>query len=224
MALFQPSALIQGVSGTLGGTTFALGSGGRYVRAAGQKCNPRTFFALTGRRGFSNAVEDWRGLSQAQRQGWINLAARTYRTDRVGTQKTYNARSLFLSQACITGRVGLPNVLDAPGLGTRQFFATISVAYTALALTYAFTAFTFSGTGWVIAYACRSFSQGGFARKSFFVIDARSFGSSGTVNLTTQFENHFLKPIAGEFYALRFRVRYPGSLWSLPFEVVHRRT
>lgn len=223
MALFRGSALVQSISGALGGAVFVQGAAGHYVKARGVKCTPTVLSDRYARAGFSLAVQAWKGLSDAQRKAWGILGARTYRTDRLGVQKTYSGRALFMSQALTTGRVHLPPVLDAPGLGTRQFFASFSASFTSVALTCSYVAQPFSGTGWVITYGVRAFSKGGFSRKQYIVLDARTFGASGTYDITSNFEIHMGKPILDEFYGLRVSTRYPGSLWSLPYEVIHRR-
>lgn len=224
MALFRPSSVVQAVSGQLGGCVFVAGSKGSYVRRAAVKVDQATPVQLRARKGFQDGVSAWPTLTENQRKGWATLAARIYRVDRLGVQKPYTARGLFLSQAAITGRVRLPTVLDAPGLGVRQAFAAVSVSMTSSAFTVSFTKFSGQPSGWIITYAARSFSQGGFSSKDLVIIDARAFSSSATVNLTTQFDDRFGKPEAGEYYAVGLLARFDGCLWSSRWETTARRS
>jgi hypothetical protein len=224
VALFRPSSLVQAVSGRVGGVVFVAGSQGSYIRRVGSKTIARPTALDYSRKAFGDGVSTWQNLTDAQRKGWNVLAARIYRTDRLGVQKPYSGRSLFLREAAIAARVHLPIVLDAPGAGVRISMASYSVAYTSTALTLSFVKTPGTPSGWIIVYGARSFSQTGFTSKQLTIINAQNFTGSATINVTFGFEYHFLRPDLGEYYAIGAITRFNGCLWSTRWETIQRRT
>lgn len=96
MALIKTSAVVGEVSGKVGGNVFARNKGGAYVRNYTKPINPGTPDQTLVRSLFSNANQDWRALTDAERTGWNQLAeSRTFK-NRLGDDIKLSGIALFI--------------------------------------------------------------------------------------------------------------------------------
>lgn len=70
MARIIYSALVDSIRGSINGTTFQRNAYGYSVKAKPNMVNPNTIRQNLRKRTFSNAVQEWRKLSQANRDAW----------------------------------------------------------------------------------------------------------------------------------------------------------
>ena len=219
MALFRPGPLAQTVSGAIGGVVFAQGKGGSYVKTRGSKTNQRSTVQGQNRGRFLEIVRAWDLMLPAKQQLWAALGVRTYRVDRVGVQKPWGGRALFLSEGMIKIRVGMSVVPDPPIKGVRQPFASFTVTYTGGVLTLRGTRPTGFTAGNAIFYGCRAMSRGGFSSKSPQVFLRSPFSTNLVVNATSFFANKFGTPAVGEWILIRCVVIFDDCLSALPVDV-----
>lgn len=74
MAKISPGPMAAAISGSMGGTTFSHNKGGPYIRARAIPTNPGTSFQLNQRARLATAAGQWQGLTDAQRQAWVEWA------------------------------------------------------------------------------------------------------------------------------------------------------
>lgn len=141
MALVKYTAIVADMRGSLAGTVFSKNSYGAYVRTKVTPVNPQTIAQQGVRQFFGQLSQAWRGLTQAQRNGWNTSAVNFNRTNVFGDQSQLNGFNLFkqLNQnLLITGNATID---DAPlPAAVFGFTAASLVADTGLGnltLTYA---------------------------------------------------------------------------------------
>lgn len=74
MAKFSPGPLAGAVSGSQGGVTFSHNKGGPYFRSRAIPTNPASSFQLNARARLAAFSQAWQGLTDAQRQAWVEWA------------------------------------------------------------------------------------------------------------------------------------------------------
>lgn len=113
MALIKLSSLaITNISGKAGGTVYAHNKGGTYARDFAVPSNPKSQAQQTVRAQFGLFAGQWRGLTQAQRDAWIQAAPNFPVLDPFGDVKTLSGISLY---------VQLNNNLTLAGATTLAF-------------------------------------------------------------------------------------------------------
>lgn len=144
MAKYVPSALLGRISRSAGSTTFGHNRNGAYFRNRVIPTNPVTSAQTNVRTSFGNIAEDWRGLTEEQRDAWTAFGQNFARTDSLG--ETYNLTGLqafaSVNQNLFTvgGTAVLAPPLYAPPAGiltmtvTANDTPTLSMAYTATPL------------------------------------------------------------------------------------------
>ena len=75
MAIIKLGALVSGIRGTIGGTTYSANGAGPYVRLWQLPTQPRTPDQVEARRMLGNIASRWRDLTQDQRDDWDTYAA-----------------------------------------------------------------------------------------------------------------------------------------------------
>ena len=93
--------LFSGVAGVdlrnkLNGSVFSKNRGGAYVRTKVTPVNPQTTAQQAARNRLSTNSQAWRGLSESQRQGWIDGAANFPYTDIYGQTKILSGQQLYV--------------------------------------------------------------------------------------------------------------------------------
>ncbi len=114
---YKPSALVETMSGSQGDSTFSTGRAGDYIRRRVDPAQPRTEAQVGTRSNFSFLSARWRGLTEAQRAGWRNLATGITLTDRYGKPYKPSGQQLFVG-ANMTLTIAGDQLDDAPGTST----------------------------------------------------------------------------------------------------------
>lgn len=109
------SALITDARASLGGTTFARNRAGVYTRARVAPTQPRTVSQVANRTSFGSISQQWRTLTQPQRDAWNTASTSVVLHDSLG--QSYNPSGAQYFQSC--GRnlafIGVaPTVLPPP--------------------------------------------------------------------------------------------------------------
>lgn len=84
MALIKLGGGVTGMSGSIGGTTFARNASGAYARARTIPVNRKTAAQVKIRAIMSQLKTAWLALSAAERTGWATYAANVAMTNRLG--------------------------------------------------------------------------------------------------------------------------------------------
>lgn len=214
MALFRPSAIVQNISGAVGGVVFVNGRGGPYVSTRGIKREAVTRRQQLARNGLQRAIVRWSEITDAQRLAWSLLAARTPRIDRLGRTTVYTGRQLFLRHNGFNGRLTLAMQDDPPSLG-------VSIAFERCTVTVVSGVFTLrcfrqggTGSGRAAVYGARSHSTAAAPSNYFAQFFNFTFSTNAVVNPTTAFSFVFGAPQLGEYVKLRVATRFDNCLWS----------
>lgn len=95
MAKIKTSALVADIKGTVGGNVFASNKGGNYVRRYKKPTNANTTKQQLVRDVFGAMAGLWRGLTEIQRQSWIEGAVNFPYQDTLGETRIYSGQQLF---------------------------------------------------------------------------------------------------------------------------------
>lgn len=87
MALIKLTAIIDQISGKLNGTIFARNKGGNYVKGLSIPANPQTPHQQNVRNRFSYISQEWRNLTEEQRQSWREIAKVRPVRNRLGEER-----------------------------------------------------------------------------------------------------------------------------------------
>lgn len=114
MAIFRPSALVQNISGSVGGVTFALGPRGSILkhRPARRKTAPEMLIpwnqesstdTMPAGQILTELKTAWQNLTDTQRLSWRNLAQQLPTRNRLGIRRPLSGFQLFLQEAQLLG-------------------------------------------------------------------------------------------------------------------------
>lgn len=96
MAKILFTAMIAGVSAKLAGTVFSKNRYGAYVRTKVTPTNPSTTAQVNARNILATQSQGWRGLTNAQRLGWINASPNFPFTDVFGNIRYLAGNALYV--------------------------------------------------------------------------------------------------------------------------------
>lgn len=100
--------------GKLNGSVFSKNKGGAYVRVKVTPVNPQTTSQQNARNRLSTNSQAWRGLTESQRQGWIDAAVNFPYTDIYGNSKQLSGFQLYVKLNTNLALIGEPAIDDAP--------------------------------------------------------------------------------------------------------------
>jgi len=96
MAIVSPSALVQSISGRLGGTVFAQSKNGIVARQRQFPHRNNVLYAHYAKAQFAACTRAWAGLPDTIRAQWRDAAEQTSRPGRTGARRPYTGFQLFL--------------------------------------------------------------------------------------------------------------------------------
>lgn len=111
--------LFSGIAGVdmrnkLNGSVFSKNRYGGYVRTKVTPVNPQTTAQQAARNNLSTWSQAWRGLTESQRQGWIDGAVSYPFTDIYGNAKILSGQALFVKLNTNLYNYGTANIEDCP--------------------------------------------------------------------------------------------------------------
>lgn len=116
MAKIKYSALVSEMRNKLNGSVLSKNRFGNYVRNKVTPVNPQSSFQQSTRAILSSLSQGWRGLTPAQRNGWIALAATLPFTDIFGDTKFLTGQNLFVKLNANLLKIGEAQIAAAPQL------------------------------------------------------------------------------------------------------------
>ena len=222
MAKVAYSAILTDLRNKVGGVVFTKVRSGPMVRIKVSPTQPRTAAQTAVRSNFSASSKAWDTITQAQRNGWISLAAGLPRKDVFGN--TYYMTGLQLFQQCNRNlaSIGVASISDAPaGLSVGAPGALTLVATAATPL-LTVTAATAPGAAEVpLIFAIKPLHNGRiFTGNAYAIIDsAIAAATAGPWALTTLYPAKYGTLVVGQ--NINIGVRYinnttgAGSLRSV---------
>lgn len=138
---FTPGIAVGAMSGSIGGTTFSHNKGGPYARTRAIPTNPSTQSQLTRRAALATHSQNWRDLTDDDRQSWTEWARQNPITNTLGQSILKSGHQSFVG---LNSRISLdagtsitvPPIVSAPpaftfidqagDIGTGSFNLTFS--------------------------------------------------------------------------------------------------
>lgn len=124
MAKIKTSALVADIKGTVGGNVFASNKGGNYVRRYKKPTNANTTKQQNVRENFGTMAGLWRGLTELQRQSWIQGAVNFPYQDTLGESRIYSGQQLFNKLNNNLIQIGCSTIATCP---IPQSFPTVLI-------------------------------------------------------------------------------------------------
>ncbi len=114
MAKILTTAIVADIRNKLNGSVFSKNRYGSYVRTKVTPVNPQTSAQQNVRNTLSTNSQAWRGLTESQRQGWIDAAANFPFTDIFGNSKILSGNALYVKLNNNLAVAGQAPIADAP--------------------------------------------------------------------------------------------------------------
>lgn len=114
MAKILTTAIVADIRNKLNGSVFSKNRYGSYVRTKVTPVNPQSVAQQTQRNLLATYSQAWRGLTEAQRQGWIDTAPNFPFTDIYGNTKILSGQALFVKLNINLASYGGTPINDAP--------------------------------------------------------------------------------------------------------------
>ncbi len=114
MATIKLGAALADIRGKVGGAIFSRNKGGAYMKAFTQPTNPQTNAQQERRALFGTLMSQWRDLSQAQRNSFINNAPNYPQTNKVGEVSILSGSQLYVKANMTLLGAGLSQINFLP--------------------------------------------------------------------------------------------------------------
>lgn len=114
MAKVLFTAVVADMRNKLNGTVFSKNRYGAYTRTKVTPVNPQTDSQQNARNNLATNSAAWRGLTEAQRQGWIDAAVQFPFTDIFGNAKILSGQALYCKLNGNLVNAGEVAIADAP--------------------------------------------------------------------------------------------------------------
>jgi hypothetical protein len=193
MAKVKYGEMIAALSGKIGGTVHSKNHYGNFMRVRVKPTNPQTSAQVESRNVLKAAAQAWRGLTDAQRGSWINLASTVSKTDRLGDAIKLTGSNLYVSAFKLLTLCGESTLDVAPVQAAVESLTSISGAQTTGtgALTLTFAPAIPSGYSMVLE-ATKPLSAGvKFVKSNFRKIAVYSDSVTSPKAFTTDYTNKF---------------------------------
>lgn len=212
MASIKFSALVSEMRGKLNGSVFSKNRSGNYLRNKVTPVNPQTSAQQAVRSLLASVSQSWRGLTQAQRDAWINAASTFPYTDVYGDSKILSGQAFYNQLNLNLLKVGAamisepPVATSLPTLSGITLAVTRSTATSAIVATLTFIASDEPATADIMVRATPPIGAGiSFVKNKFR--DLSVIGSDASpAALAVAYEAQFGKPAVGQKVFLTLQV------------------
>lgn len=126
MALIRFSNLVNDIRGSSGGNVFARNRSGAYVRNRTTPLNPQSSPQMSTRASFGALAQEWRNLTQTQRDGWNEAVENFPYQNKLGETRLYSGEQLFIKLNRNLQSAELPTISDAPSPGDVSAVSSIT--------------------------------------------------------------------------------------------------
>lgn len=189
-AKFTPGAIISEIRNKIAATVYSKNAAGAVIRNRVTPINRRSSRQTAQRQLLSSLASKWRGLTQAQRDGWNSAAPNFPQTDSLGQTVILTGEQLYVRCNANLVLTGNAQITAAPIPTSFAILAFGAIAATASTFTVAYTP-TPVPTGYsLVLRATRPVSAGKsfFAQSEFRFIQAEAAASVTPANLDTKYE------------------------------------
>lgn len=200
MAKILFTAVVADMRNKLNGTVFSKNRYGSYTRTKVTPVNPQTDLQQEVRNRLSTNSQNWRGLTESQRLGWINAAPNFPRTDIYGNPKILSGNALYvalnnnLMNVNETAISDAPNPVAIPALSITSLTATAGTQSLSLGFDPSAVPTDFA----LLVQATPNVGPGiSFVKNKFRKITFASAAVSSPLNILTAFQGHFGNVVEG---------------------------
>jgi hypothetical protein len=205
-------------SGSRASLTASHNRFGQYHRNRRTGTNPRSTRQGIVRAALSLASAAWRGLTDAQRDGWKSLGLMMERTDSLGTSYTLQPNQAYVSVNAANAAAGNAQVADAPALTTPTSLATVTITLTAVAFSIAYTATPLPAGARLFVFASPQKSAGRSFANDLRLLFVSAAAAASPANVLAAYTAKFGVPVTGNRIFLTLVVYQSGFL-SGPFYI-----
>lgn len=207
MAIIKPSALVQSLSGRIGGATFAQTKYGITLRTNPQKTKKETARAQRQRNRYRQQVNRWNRLSEDDRAAWRISAANLAFPNRLGIHRPISGFNLFMKVFMQGDALFFPP-------GAPQVFSGTTAPPNVLAFTcvsggakqITFSTLTGSPSPWAVVAASRPITQSPVNRFRIWKTLGVFPIVTSPLTITTVWNAAVGDPQPGETVAVKFRL------------------
>ena len=138
-AKFTPGAIISEIRNKIAATVFSKNGAGAIIRNRITPINRRTTLQTNQRQLLASLSSAWRGLTQAQRDGWNNAGPNFPQTDSLGQTVILTGEQLYVRSNANLVMISQSQITDAPAPTSFAILAMGATVLTAAAFTQAYT-------------------------------------------------------------------------------------
>lgn len=205
-------------SGSYQGMTASRNRFGQYMRTRASPVQPRTVAQLNQRARMTTNAAAWRGLTDAQRAGWLSLGLGIARTDALGQTYTLNGFMAFCSINNNKLDAGDAALTDAPAIVTPPDLITVTVTSTAVAQSVAYTATPLAAGVRVFTWVSPQQSAGRKFNGDYRLLAISAAAAASPLNILAAYTAKFGVPVVGNRIFYSFET-YQGGFKGNPFAV-----
>jgi hypothetical protein len=205
-------------SGSYQGMTASRNRFGQYMRTRASPVQPRSVAQLNQRARMTTNAAAWRGITAAQRAGWLSLGANISRTDALGQTYTLNGFMAYCSVNNNKLDAGDAAVSDAPAIVTPADLTTVTVTLTAAAFSIAYTATPLGAAVRAFIWVSPQRSAGVAFNGDYRLLTVTAAAAASPANILAAYTAKFGVPIVGNRIFISIETYSTGFKGS-PFNV-----
>jgi hypothetical protein len=205
-------------SGSIQGMTASRNRFGQYFRTRASPVQPRTPAQLNQRARMTTNAAAWRGLTDAQRAGWLDLGLSISRTDSLGQTYTLNG---FMAYCLVNNNkldAGDAAITDATSIVTPADLLTATVTLTAAAFSVAYTATPLAAGVRLFIWISPQRSAGRKFEGDYRLLSVTAAAAASPANILAAYTAKFGVPVVGNRIFLSLET-YQGGFKGSPFNV-----
>lgn len=193
MAKFTPGAIVSEIRNKIAATVYSKNASGAIIRNRVTPINRRSTTQTAQRQTLASLASGWRGLTQAQRDGWNNATANFPQTDSLGQTVILTGEQLYVRCNSNLIMIGEAQIVDAPIPTSFDALALGAVTLTAAAFTVAYTPTPVPAGFSLVFRATRPVSAGKdfFAQSEFRFVQVFAAASASPANIDAAYEAIF---------------------------------
>jgi hypothetical protein len=205
-------------SGSYQGMTASRNRFGQYMRTRASPVQPRTVAQQAQRARMSTNAAAWRGLTDAQRAGWLSLGLAITRTNALGSSYTLDGFMAYCSVNNNKLDAGDAAISDAPAIVTPADLLTATVTLTAVAFSIAYTATPLAAGVRLFVWASPQRSAGRFFEGDYRLLAVTAAAAASPANVLAAYTAKFGVPVVGKRIFINLQT-YQAGFKGSPFPV-----
>jgi len=194
-------ALVVDGRGKIGGHVASKNRGGAYLRTKVTPVNPQTSFQAIARARITNNSQNWRGLTQTQRNAWNSAVSNWQKTDIFGDLKNPSGINLFVRlNSNITEAGGSAiTIPPLPGTVVGPLTITLTAAAGTPAISLAWTGGAIpADTAWVVRMTPQVSPGKNFVKSLYRNLVVLPAADATPTSVLTEYNARFGTLVAGQ--------------------------